>query len=810
MSDAPTISDRTLVQSAQAAVILATSSDPAHLRAAFSTAACAADLARLHMPGLDGVLRIVLTRMGNFPALGTAQTVGDFDRLPTRVALAEELRREGNSVGIGERSYELTDFQRALWDVLQSGENVAISAPTSAGKSFVLQAFLRANAVAGTLKSAVYLVPSRALIAQVGDTVAAWKRDEGLEQLSLVTIPMPAGAALSASAIYVLTQERMQAILTAHPAFSADLIICDEAQGVEDGARGVLLQNVVDQLLDRNINAQIVFAGPNISNLQAFRAMFNLKLLREVGSRAPSVVQNLILVNTRSLEVGKITVASFSDGEEQPIGTDDLKRALPTTKERLVRVSERFGRDKPSILYANGPADAEGIAKGLKDVFDSVEITDRLSDLIALAKSAVHGDFDLAPCLEHGIAFHYGRIPALVRRGIESAFADGHVRFLVTTSTLIQGVNFPAGNLFVCKPKKGSNKNLETGEFWNLAGRAGRLGREFQGNIFLIDYHEWAVQYAEQPNETEIKSSIGRTLGYQLKELLECAQDDDPPLETEARLSVEATFARLLLDKMAGRLTSTLDRYNVPEAERVSLTSALELAQKRVKLPLAILIASPTVSALRQQRLANYLASEIKGGGLKRLEELTPRHPRDSEAYVRLSEIFKICHRQLLSLQAPKLHSRMAAIAVRWMRGEPVPRIVDENHRRNGGKDIAKSIRDTLDDIEQQIRFKYLRLTACYVNVLGHILREAGHEGIAERLPDLSGFLEVGAADQTMVSFIGAGISRVTARVLTDVAMDKDMDIVAAIKWLRGQDLRSILSSDLMRAEVDLALQTSS
>ncbi len=710
---------------------------------------------------------------------------------------------------LGSRSLELTDFQRSLWELLDRGNNVAISAPTSAGKSFVLQAFLRAKARTGQLTTAVYIVPSRALIAQVGDAIAGWRRDDGLEKLSVVTIPISADVPLRAPAIYVVTQERMQAIIGSHPGFSADLIICDEAQGVGDGARGVLLQNVIDQLRTRNSDAQMVFAGPNIRNLQAFGTMFNIKLLREVESRAPSVVQNLILVNTRSLAAGEVTIERLSDGSQMSVGNADLQRPLPSIKERLVRVAERFGREKPSILYANGPADAEGVAKGLKDVFGEAELTDSLRDLIALAKSAVHSKYDLAPCLQHGVGFHYGRIPALVRRGIESAFAEGHIRYLVTTSTLIQGVNFPAANLFVCKPKKGSNTSLETGEFWNLAGRAGRLGKEFQGNIFLIDYQEWDIKYADEPNEIEVSSAIGRALHSDMNGIIGVAEDENPPLETEARGSLEAAFARLLSDHMSGRLDETLDRYDIASADRKSLVAALEVARSRIQLPLSVIQESPTVSAIRQQRLASYLASEIKGGGTKRLAELTPRHPRDDDAYVRLSEVFKICHRQLLALQAPKLHSRMAAIAVRWMRGDPVPEIVDENHRRSGGTDIAGSIRETLKDIEQEIRFKYLRLTSCYLSILAHVLRNAGYEEVASRLPNLANYLEVGAADQTMVSFIGIGISRVTARALTDSAMDKSMDMQTAISWLRAQNVESVLPSLLMREEVERALRTS-
>lgn len=801
------VDERIIVQSAQAAAILANSEDPAHLRAAFSMATCAADLARSTLPGLDGVLRLILTRMGNFPALSTSKAVRGFERLPMLVALEEERRRLGNSVTVGGRTVELTDFQRALWDVLCAGDNVAISAPTSAGKSFALQAYLRLKAAEEEFTAAVYLVPSRALIAQVGETITRWLAEDKIKGLSLVSIPIRADATLPSKGIYVVTQERMQAILTAHPGFAADVIVCDEAQSVQDGARGVLLQNVIDQLLGRRPSAQMVLAGPNIGNLQAFRSMFNLKLLREVGSRAPSVIQNLVLVNTRSLETGKVALSRFDERQLQPIGDDDLKRPLPTTMERLVRVAERFGKNKPSIVYANGPADAEKIAKGLRDVSGVVDFDERLEDLISLVGKAIHENYALGTCLRAGVGFHYGRIPALVRRGVEEAFSDGRIRYLVTTSTLIQGVNFPAANLFVCKPKKGNIDDLDAGEFWNLAGRAGRLGREFQGNIFLIDYEEWSVPYIERSSEIDIGSSIGRALNDRLDDLVTCARQEHPPLETDSLLAVEATFARLLSDRMTGTLEGTLDRFGVTGVNRAVLTAALDEARDRIDLPLAILRASPTVSALRQQRLFAYLKSEIRGGGARRMAELVPRHPRDGDAWKRLAEIFKICHRQLLSLDVPKLHLRMAAIAVCWMNGDPIPKIVDENHRRSGGSDIASSIRGTLDDIEQKIRFRYLRLTSCYLSILAHVLKEDGYAVVADRMPDLGAFLEVGAADKTMISLMSTGISRVTARVLTDESIDKEMDTASALDWLRSQNLGLLLSSTLMREEAERALR---
>jgi len=53
------------------------------------------------------------------------------------------------------------------------------------------------------------------------------------------------------------------------------------------------------------------------------------------------------------------------------------------------------------------------------------------------------------------------------------------------TSTLLEGVNLPAKNIFIFSNKIG-NSNFSNIDFWNLAGRAGRLSKELSGNIICV------------------------------------------------------------------------------------------------------------------------------------------------------------------------------------------------------------------------------------------------------------------------------------------------------------------------------------
>ena len=110
-----------------------------------------------------------------------------------------------------------------------------------------------------------------------------------------------------------------------------------------------------------------------------------------------------------------------------------------------------------------------------------------LVDLADLARKGVHPKFMLAPLVERGVAFHYGNMPSLIRLEVERLFRSGKIRFLVCTSTLIEGVNLSCRTIVLRGPRKGKGHPMEPHDFWNLAGRAGRWGDEFQGNIICID-----------------------------------------------------------------------------------------------------------------------------------------------------------------------------------------------------------------------------------------------------------------------------------------------------------------------------------
>lgn len=86
---------------------------------------------------------------------------------------------------ITEESNILTsNFQKKLWDNLNSGNSVAISAPTSAGKSFILKRYVHKLLNQNSKFKILYIVPSKALINQVSEE---FRKEINLKEIDVKT-----------------------------------------------------------------------------------------------------------------------------------------------------------------------------------------------------------------------------------------------------------------------------------------------------------------------------------------------------------------------------------------------------------------------------------------------------------------------------------------------------------------------------------------------------------------------------------------------------------------------------------------------
>lgn len=101
----------------------------------------------------------------------------------------------------------------------------------------------------------------------------------------------------------------------------------------------------------------------------------------------------------------------------------------------------------------------------------------------------------LRDLLMKGIAFHHSGLLPLLKEIVEILFTKGYVRVLFATETFAVGLNMPTKTVVFTGLKKyddltGGMRLLRTDEYTQMAGRAGRRGKDKQGLVIYLPDRE--------------------------------------------------------------------------------------------------------------------------------------------------------------------------------------------------------------------------------------------------------------------------------------------------------------------------------
>lgn len=809
----PTVSEEVLSRLIKSASTFAGTSDWLYRESAYRIGIASWVLFGDKIINILEIIDFILKRMGNFPTsnLLRSYTSESKEKIPLGLWFETALHKDANTVLVHDSDeITLTDFQRAMWQHLQEGQSITITAPTSSGKSFALQNFLVAQSLKKDTYTAVYLVPTRALINQVSNSLTKLIMEYNeQDNIFVSTIPAPISE-LGKRVIYVLTQERLQLLNSSQPDYHFNLMVADESQMLSDDSRGIVLQTVIEKIINNSPETQIMFASPLTENPEVFSKLFKLENVAIIDEDECPVSQNLIFLDV--LNSNEVTIDTTINERLVHLAKKRLNINIYDEEHPMIaNISWEFGKFDKNLVYAGGQAACEKIASMIFQLAteDSIEIQqDTLSVLKNFSKfikDHIHPKYILATTLEYGIAFHYGNMPAIVRKTIEELFSEGNIQFLVCTSTLLHGVNLPAKNLFLLNPTKGrewgSSEDIPISsvEFWNLAGRAGRLGKDFEGNVFIINRGKWRNDPLQGNKKQTVRPSIIRNLEEKSDELLTFINDNNHPSGQTKNQGFENAFVKLFNDYTKGNIDKTFD-YLTNEGElhyQKEIINVLEQVKQIITVPQSLLEKNITISPYRQQAMLDYLFKKIEKEGPERF---IPLHPSMDwkKTHESMWRMFKRIHTNFERLPGKnKSHFYFAPLALRWMRGDSLRRLIDDayEYRKKQSKrepSIATIIRNVMQNIEQDLRFRYVKYTSCYIDLLKHVLIETGNEDYIESIPTIPLFLELGACSKTMVSFIGVGLSRTTAGILASKTVNKDMGSKEALSWIMKQNLEGI------------------
>jgi hypothetical protein len=335
--------------------------------------------------------------------------------------------------------------QSELLKELLNGENIAVSAPTSFGKSFVIDAFVAIKKP----KNVVIVVPTIALTDETRRRL--YKKFANTYKIITTT-----DVELSDYNIFIFPQER--AINYVDKLEDIDILIIDEfykASSNFDRDRSPTLIKAILKL--GKIAKQKYFLAPNISTIDDNPFTRDMKFIP-------------LKFNTVFLETHEL-----------------YKRINKNEKLKSEIILDILHKKQTkSLIYAGTYSNIEKLTtlflSSIKDINKKL-----LNDFSNWLSENYDVNWSLTKLVKKGIGVHNGRLHRSISQIQVKLFEERKgLNNLISTSSIIEGVNTSAENVIIWMNKNG-NKTLNDFTYKNIIGRGGRMFKHFIGQIYILE-----------------------------------------------------------------------------------------------------------------------------------------------------------------------------------------------------------------------------------------------------------------------------------------------------------------------------------
>ena len=160
------------------------------------------------------------------------------------------------------------------------------------------------------------------------------------------------------------------------------------------------------------------------------------------------------------------------------------KASNPSTLAAIA--AQNLQKRGPVIVMHTRPDWAWSLADKFKIEENRQASTDRTKLVQEFLELEFGPTFPLADLITYGVGVHHAGLSDDVRTLMEWLFEDGEIRFLVATTTIAQGVNFPISGVVMASHQYPYGVDMPPEDFWNIAGRTGRVDQGSLGVVALV------------------------------------------------------------------------------------------------------------------------------------------------------------------------------------------------------------------------------------------------------------------------------------------------------------------------------------
>lgn len=340
-------------------------------------------------------------------------------------------------------------YQKELSDIIFSGRNVIVSAPTSFGKSLLIEEIVASN----KFRNIVIIQPTLALLDETRNKLQKYSNSY---KIIVRTTQEPS---LIKSNLFLFTAERVCEYTFFN---NIDFIVIDEfykLSGSRDDERSSALNNAFYKLL-KLYNPQFYLLGPNIDNIsegftQKYNAIFYKRKYSLVDSNVIDIYDHISKESSTNREI-KLFDLLLSLSNEQ------------------------------TIIYCSSPDRVRSLSKKFYTyLFENTnQITKNNLPIIEWISKNLSTKWSINNILKYGIGIHDAALPKHLTTSIINYFNNNKLKYLFCTSTIIEGVNTSAKNIIYFDNKKGKDIPIDYFDYSNIKGRAGRMMEHYIGSIY--------------------------------------------------------------------------------------------------------------------------------------------------------------------------------------------------------------------------------------------------------------------------------------------------------------------------------------
>lgn len=394
---------------------------------------------------------------------------------------------------------------------------VVVQMPTSSGKTLLAQFRIiqaKTNYPDGWI---AYLVPTRALVNQI---TARLRRS--FDRLNIrVEIASPAEEFDAFEEqlftgdkfdVLVTTPEKLDLIIRGEKMDLAkrplSLVVCDEAHHIGDKTRGLRAELLLATINQPSRDISFLLLTPFINNALEVARWLEPKTARSDAVKPTLAVDwrpnDLLVASTwkegrarrwtvrmETLHTSRATIELSSALNLEP--TQERSATLSTTNSRgdvAAETARLLSSRGSTLLLVLAPKDAWSVAGKLRATSRPAVESERRKLVRRFVAEEYGESFPLCTLLDYRIGVHHAGLSDEVRVLVEWLMDRNELNYLVATSTLAQGLNFDIANLVLASlsVKQGKySREMTYDEFWNAAGRAGRIYQDPLGVVTIAN-----------------------------------------------------------------------------------------------------------------------------------------------------------------------------------------------------------------------------------------------------------------------------------------------------------------------------------